>query len=207
MRVLLVGFLITPWPVTGAALDEAIQIVEAVSPEVQALQAEARAVSSQTSWSSKLRFGYNHQETDSLSSDPSGGYAKFEVEIPLFSKKRQIESAQVRYKVSAKRENIRNAFLADVAKLRELDADRAEAQEMESFYKDRLTYFKKAVDDGLVEADTLWSDAEKARKAEHDARQGSTRLDAALEETARRYGAHEWKRLRDLLVAHVKQSR
>ena len=194
-------------PTEAAPLDEALALVLEESPVVAEVKAEASAIARQSDWSGKVRLGYNHYEyVGDVVSEPNGAFAGVTFEIPLFSKKREIEAARARHQAAQARDELRVAFLADVAKLRELEAQRAESAEMAEFYRDRLSYFKKAVDEGRVESDTLWSDAEKAKKAEHDARQGAVKLDAAMEETARRFGGNEWNRLSALLAAHVKRN-
>jgi len=188
----------------AAPLDDALALVLAESAALAEKQAEATAIAQQSEWVSKAKLGYNRLAT---STDGSGLNAGFTVEIPLFSRKREIEAARARQAVAQERQQLVSAFLGEVAELTELEAKRSEAAEMAAFYRDRLEYFKQAVAEGRVESDTLWSDAEKAKKAEHDARQGEIKLAAALEESARRYGGHEWKRLRALLAVHVKPTR
>ncbi|RMG32498.1 MAG: hypothetical protein D6720_13205 [Gammaproteobacteria bacterium] len=67
--------------------------------------------------------------------------------------------------LAAARQQVLSSFLDEVAGLVELEDKRAEADEMAAFYRNRLEYFKKAVDEGRVESDTLWGYAEKAKKA------------------------------------------
>lgn len=188
----------------AAPLDDALALVLAESAVLAEKQAEASAIAKQSEWVSKARFGYNRLAT---STDGSGLNAGVTVEIPLFSRKREIAAAKARHAVAKVREKLASTFLGEVADLSELETKRAEAAEMSRFYRDRLEYFKQAVSEGRIESDLLWADAEKAKKAEHKARQGQIKLDAALEESARRYGGHEWKRLQALLAAHVKQSK
>lgn len=191
-------------PALAAPLDEAIALVLRVSPALAEQRAEVRAVERQSDWTSKVSLGYRQKSTQS----EAGGYnAGVSVEIPLFSRKREIEAAKGRHALATARQQVLSSFLGEVARLVELEDKRAEADEMAAFYRDRLEYFKKAVDEGRVESDTLWDYAEKAKKAEHDAAQGQRKLAAALEESARRYGEGEWKRLRALLAAHVKRNR
>jgi hypothetical protein len=191
-------------PALGAPLDDAIALVLRVSPALAEQRTEVRAIERQSDWISKVSLGYRQRQTQT----EAGGYnAGVTVEIPLFSRKREIAAAKARRALAAARQQLLSHFLDEVAKLVELEGRRAEAAEMASFYRDRLEYFKRAVDEGRLESDTLWVDAEKAKKAEHDAAQGERKLAAALEESARRYGEQEWKTLRALLAAHVKQSR
>ena len=143
-----------------------------------------------------------------LAEAEAGGLnAGLSVEIPLWSRKAELENAKARARVSATADQVRRDLLDAVAKLEELEAKRAEGVEMATFYKDRLAYFKKAEEAGRIEPDMLWGDAEKAKKAEHDAAQAQVRLAAVLEETARKFGGDEWSRLSVLLAAHAKRSR
>lgn len=185
-------------------LDDAIALVMRVSPALAEKRAEVRAIAEQSDWTSKVSLGYRHRESES---EAAGYNAGLLIEIPLFSRKREIEAARSRHALAEARQQLVSQFLGEVAQLAELEGKRSEAAEMAKFYRDRLEYFKKALDEGRVESDTLWSDAEKAKKAEHDAAQGERKLVAALEESARRYGEDEWKMLQALLAAHVKQNR
>lgn len=195
--------LLSPALVAAESLDEAIELVMQVNPEITAQQAEVTAIGRQSSWSSRVRLGYSYGAT---SDEAAGLNAGVTVEIPLFSRKREIEAAKAHSAVAQTRDKVLNAFLSDVATLAGLEAKRAEAEEMAAFYRDRLKYFRQAVEEGRVESDTLWADAEKAKKAEHDHRQGAIALAAALTESARRFGGTEWKRLRALLAAYLKQA-
>jgi len=196
--------LFLPVALFAAELDEALILVTNASPVIAEQELVAQSISRQSNWSSKVRVGYSLKSTDT---DAAGLNAGLTVEIPLFSRKREIEAAKARHALVKSRDQLQREFLSDVAKLQELEAQQAEAAEMQAFYRDRLTYFRKAVEEGRVESDTLWSDAEKAKKAEHDHHQGAVKLEAALEETARKYGGGEWKRLQALLAAHVKPSK
>lgn len=199
---LLVAGVLSVLSAQAAPLDDALALVLAESAALTEKQAEAAVIAQQSEWVSKARLGYNRLST---STDASGLNAGFTVEIPLFSRKREIEASRARQAVAQERQQLVSTFLGEVAELTELEAKRAEAAEMSAFYRDRLEYFKQAVTEGRVESDTLWADAEKAKKAEHDTRQGEVKLAAALEESARRYGGQEWKRLQALLVAHVRR--
>lgn len=188
-------------PVAATPLDEAVSLVLNASPVVLAAQDEADEAARQPSWTSRVKLGYQQQGTDT---DAGGWNAGVYVDIPLFGRKHQLEAVKARHQAAEARDRVLSAFLADVATLTELEAKRAEGEEMAAFYRDRLEYFKQAEAEGRVEPDTLWTDAEKAKKAEHDAAQGAVKLSAALEETARRFGGGEWKRLRALLADHVR---
>ncbi|MET0084823.1 MAG: hypothetical protein ABW079_17610, partial [Sedimenticola sp.] len=153
-----------------------MQLVLRTDTIIATREEEARALAKQSDWSGKVRLGYSHLSTRD---EAQGLNAGVTVEIPLFSRKREIEAARSRRAVAESRQKVRSGFLSEAAKLDELEAKRFEAEEMAAFYSDRLAYFRKAVEEGRIESDTLWSDAEKAKKAEHDHRQGEVKLQAA----------------------------
>ncbi len=185
-------------------IDEALALAERHSASLNAKEYAASAVAKQSDWEATVRVGYAMKGT----SDSAAGLdAGINVTIPLFSKKREIEAAEARIQVTEARQSLRDKLLNAVAKLDDLEAKRAEAEELFAFYSDRLAYFKKAVEEGRAESDTLWTDAEKAKKAEHDALQGRVKLDAALTETARKFGGDEWRALRTLLTGYVQRNR
>ena len=203
MRRLCLALLLLAGPLRAAPLDDALALVFRQSTVVGAAREELAQISRQSDFKGRVYLGYALRETYDAA---EGGNAGIYLEIPLFSRKRQIEAARARSALARAEETLKKAFLADVAKLRELEAKRLEAVEMAAFYRDRLDYFDQAVKEGRVESDTLWEDAEKAKRAEHDAKQGVVKVQAAIEEAARRYGGGEWKTLQDLLAGIVKQS-
>ena len=185
----------------AAPIDEALALVFEQSAVVQAAREELAEIRKQSNFSGRVYVGYALAETYDAA---EGANAGIYIEIPLFSRKREMDAARARLELSRTEEKLKKAFLADVAHIRELEAARLEAVEMADFYRDRLKYFEQAVKEGRVESDTLWDDARAAKKAEHDAKQGIVKVDAAIEEAARRYGGYEWKTLQDLLVGIVK---
>lgn len=193
--------LVLSFTVSASQLDEALALVFEQSAVVQSARAELAEIRKQSNFKGRVYVGYALAETYDAA---QGGNAGIYIEIPLFSRKREMEAARARLELSRTEEQLKKAFLADVAKIRELEAARLEAVEMAAFYRDRLKYFEEAVKEGRVESDTLWDDAKAAKKAEHDAKQGIVKVDAAIEEAARRYGGYEWKTLQDLLVGIVK---
>jgi hypothetical protein len=196
-------FMLLAWCGGGqsAPIDEALVMVFEQSAVVQNARHELAEIQRQSNFKGRVYVGYALAETYDAA---QGANAGIYLEIPLFSRKREMEAAKARLELSRTEEQLKKAFLGDVARIRELEAARLEAVEMAAFYKDRLTYFEQAVKEGRIESDTLWEDAKAAKKAEHDARQGIVKVDAAIEEAARRYGGYEWKTLQDLLVGIVK---
>jgi len=185
----------------AAPIDDALAVVFKQSAVVQAARQELAEISRQSNFTGRVYVGYALSETYDAA---EGANAGIYIEIPLFSRKREMEAAKARLELSRTEEQLKNAFLGNVATIRGLEATRLEAVEMADFYSDRLAYFEQAVKEGRIESDMLWEDAKAAKKAEHDAIQGVVKVDAAIEEAARRYGGYEWKKLQGLLVGIVK---
>lgn len=200
MRLLILTLLLAPVIAGAGPLDEALALVQQQSATVQAKELEARAVAKQSDWAAKVRVGYALQGTDTSAAGVDAGLT---VEIPLFSRETEIAAAKAHAAKAEASDRVMARFLGEVAKLHKLVGDRAEAEEMAAFYLDRLEYFKRAVEEGKAASDTLWSDAEKAKKAEHDALQHRAEYAALMDETARVYGGSEWRRLAALLAAHL----
>ena len=199
--MVLVMLMNLPFMASATQMDEALALVFEQSAVVQAAREELAEIRKQSNFSGRVYVGYALAETYDAA---EGANAGIYIEIPLFSRKREMDAARARLELSRTEEKLKKAFLADVAHIRELEAARLEAVEMADFYRDRLKYFEQAVKEGRVESDTLWDDARAAKKAEHDAKQGIVKVDAAIEEAARRYGGYEWKTLQELLVGIVK---
>ena len=188
----------------AAPLDEAIALVVRVSPEIRQRQIEADAVSGQTDWTSRVRFGYAQKGTQT---EADGMNASLQFEIPLFSRKRAIDAAKVRSQLAQTRAATVTDFLAEVRSLVSLDGEELSTQELSELAADRLLYFRQSVEQGIDDADVLWPQAEAAKKAEQASTIAQADYRTALETTARRFGAEQWKQLQDLLAEHVKQSR
>ncbi len=190
--------------VVAGPLDEALAIAFDESAVIREAEAEMQETARQSNWRGRVYVGYALAETYDAA---QGANAGIHVEIPLFSRKRELEAAKSRLRLARARDRLQADFLAAVAKLREQEEKRVEAKELAAFYRDRLAYFDQAVKEGRVESDSLWEDAAKAKKAEHDAARGEVKVKAMLEETARRYGGTRWKQLQALLAVHMKQGR
>ena len=189
---------------TGAPLDEALALVFQQSAVIQAAREELREAERQSSYSGRVYLGYALAETYDAAQGLNAG---IQITIPLFDRTRELAAAQARAALARAENQLRAAFLGAVADLREQEEKRADALELAAFYRDRLAYFSQAVKEGRVESDSLWSDAAEAKKAEHKAAQAKVKLDAMMEETARRYGGARWQELERLLAEHMKRNR
>lgn len=201
-RLLTLLLLTVPLQGGAAPLDDAMALVLAAHPVLAAERAELEATGRQHDWKSDLTLSWTEQGTDY--GGPGGANAAIRVSIPLFDRSSELRIAKAKVAAQRADDTIRAAFLADVARLRESAAKVRELETLRALQRDRLEYKRRQVDEGLAEADTLWTEVERMQKAEHDYRRELETLDAALDTTARKYGGDEWTRLRDLLAAIAK---
>jgi len=204
MRWLVLPLMLVVGAVSAGPLDEALAIAFEESAVIRSAEAEMQEMARQSDWSGRVYVGYALADTYDAA---AGANAGIQVEIPLFSRKRELEATRARLRLARARDKLQADLLAAIARLRELEEKRIESQELAAFYKDRLAYFDQAVKEGRVESDDLWEDAARAKKAEHEAARGEVKVQAMLEEIARRYGGARWKQLQALLAAHMKRSR
>jgi len=185
----------------AAPLDEALNLVLLYHPNIAQKQIIADETAQQTDWEANVRLGYSYKETTTESMGPN---ASFIVNIPLFSRKRQIENAKARLSVSVERDQVRNAFLTEFRNLKSLANDHYAAQQRYSLQKDKLQWYKKAVEEGRLEADVLWNQAEATQTAELKARETQQKYQTVITTMARKFAQGQWKTLQDLLAAAVK---
>ncbi len=182
-------------------LDDALNLVLLYHPSIAQKQIIAEETAQQTDWEAKVRLGYSYKETTTESMGPN---ASFMVNIPLFSRKRQIEHAKARLAVSVARDQVRSAFLAEFRSLKTLANDHYAAQQRYALQQDKLQWYKKAVEEGRLEADVLWTQAEATQSAELKARETQQQYQTVMTIMARQYAREQWKTLQDLLAAAVK---
>ena len=185
----------------AAPLDEALNLVLNSHPNIAQKQIVAEETAQQTNWEAKVRLGYSYQETTTESMGPN---ASIIVNIPLFSRKRQIEHAKARLAVSVERDHVRSAFLAEFRNLQSLANDHYAARQRYALQKDKLQWYKKAVEEGRLEADVLWTQAETTQTAELNARDSQQKFQTVMNTMARKFAPNQWKTLQDLLAAAVK---
>lgn len=185
----------------AAPLDEALNLVLLYHPNIAQKQIIADETEQQTDWEAKVRLGYSYKETTTESMGPN---ASIIVNIPLFSRKRQIEHAKARLAVSVERDQVRSVFLAEFRSLKSLANDHYAARQRYSLQKDKLQWYKKAVEEGRLEADVLWAQAEATQTAELKARETQQQYQTVMTTMARKCAQEQWKTLQDLLAAAVK---
>lgn len=197
--------LLASGPCAAAELDDAVALVLAAHPVLIAERGQLEAASRQHDWKTDVTLSWTRRGTDY--GGVSGANAGIRLSIPLFDRSRELRMAKARAAESQAEEQVRDAFLADVATLRATAANVRELETLRDLQRDQLQYRRKRVEQGLANADTLWPEAEKMQKADNDYRRELEALDAALDTMARKYGGDEWKRLRDLLAGLTKPGR
>lgn len=175
-----------------------LHLVEQYHPALVSERGVLAAQSRQHDWAAELGLSYADKST---TADAQGVNTQLRVSIPLFDRKHELALATQRNALTGQTQQLREAFLADLAKLcaqstkvRELDTQR-------EFWRDRLKYQQQRVDEGLDESVTLWQQVEKSRNAEYDYQRENGELTAQLITISRQYGGKEWKRLQALLAA------
>lgn len=189
----------------AAELDDAVALVLAAHPVLVAERAQLEAAGRQHEWKTDVSLSWTQRGTDY--GGAGGPNAGIRFSIPLFDRSRELRLAKARAAERRAEEQVRDAFLADVATLRANAANVRELKVMRDLQRDRLEYRRKQVEQGLAEADTLWADAEKMQKADNDYRRELDALETAIDTTSRKYGGDEWKRLRGLLAGLTKPGR
>jgi len=193
-------------PLSGVAdpLDDAVALVRAAHPALEAAQAEYRAVREQPDWSADVTLGWTEKGT--VQGGASGANAGIRVTIPLVGGEGDVETAKARESLAKARERVVSDFLDAAKRLRTKAAEVNTLEERRDFERDRLEYFKKRVDEGLADSPKLWPVADAVRDAEGNYREARAAFDTMLTHTARRYGGDQWKRLRALLAAHANRT-
>jgi hypothetical protein len=198
MRLLLAVLMLLPLRGWADTLDEALRLVLASHPVLVAEQAEVAETAHQRAWSSDVTLSYYERGTEY--GGPSGGNAALRLRIPLFDRSHELAAAKARTSLEKARETVRAAFLAEVERIGAQGAKVRELDTMRQFYRDRLEYRRKQVDEGIEDAGSLWPEAEKLQQVEFDYRAEKGKLEMMRESVAREYGGRQWTKLRDLLA-------
>ena len=182
----------------GEQIGALLRLVEAAHPVLLSERDVLQSSRRQYSWRADVLLSYAIEPTNT---EAQGANTLLRVSIPLFDHKRALATAKQQNAVTKTTQQIREAFLADLQTLCTQAANVQALDTQRAFYRDRLQYQQKRVDEGLDEAVSLWSQAEKMQQAEFDWRREDGELTAQLMTLSRKYGGHEWKRLQALLGA------
>lgn len=189
----------------AAPLDDAIVLVQRAHPVLQAEYAEYRETTRQRAWSTDLTVGWTERGT--AQGGAAGPNAGIRVSIPLFDRSHELRNAEARSDWMASRDGVLKAFLAAVAELEAQAVTSHEASTMRDFWRDRLEYQQRQVEEGISEPESLWSVAESMQRADLAYAQHEQTIAALQERIAREYGGEQWMTLRDLLVEYANQNR
>ena len=205
------------WPALAGAWEEepALAFILAYHPVVTAQrQATAsyqpptltRRVMEHTSFYVRAASGTSSttSETgDTTTSDPMT--VGIQVNIPLASPREQREFAQQALAEATRIDEVRNRALTDLSKLRELEAERAAAQERLDFHKSKADWMQERIKKGFEgDVEKLWETAQKQNTEAASVK----RLDlliAAQRRQVAHYAGEQWQPLLDYLSGKLKR--
>ena len=205
------------WPALAAAWEEepALGFIVAHSPLLQAQRAVVasyqppstlRRVLEHTSVYVRAASGTSSTVSDSgdtTTSDPMT--VGIQVNIPLSSPREQREFAQQALAEATRIDEVRGRALTDLAKLRELEAERAAVRERLDFHRSKADWVQERIKKGYEgDVEKLWESAQQ-QNAEAAAAQ---RLDLLIDSQRRQvahYAGEQWPPLLDYLSGQLKQ--
>ena len=199
------------WPALAAAWEEepAIAFILAHNPVViaqrQATEAYqppslTRRVMEHTSFYVRAASGTSttvSEGGDTTTSDPMT--VGIQVNIPLSSPKEQREFTQQALAEATRIDEVRNRALTDLGKLRELEAERAAAQERLDFHKPKADWMQERIKKGFEgDVEKLWEAAQK-QNTEAAAAKRLDLLIAAQRRQVAHYAGEQWEPLLNYL--------
>ncbi|MBF0256715.1 MAG: hypothetical protein HQL47_09720 [Gammaproteobacteria bacterium] len=182
-------------------LDDALLLVRDNCPGYRGKAELVQIEQAAPLWEAKLRAGYALAAT---SDEAEGFNAGLVFSLPLDQTQRRRAQAQAREAAALAAEACRQAFLADLALLRQAALQLPELAQTLALKRDRALYQEDQIEQGLVEQDRLWADIEARTQAEQASRRARRKLAVDVELIARKHGGDEWKPLQALLVALTK---
>jgi len=185
-------------PVHADPMAEALRLVEARHPVLSAQAEERSALARQRNWQTDVFVGWTQRGTEF--SPEAGVNAGVRLTIPLFDRSHEMETARTRTSWTRERSGIIAGFLGDVRALRGMAVEVESADAARELYRDRLEYWRQAVEEGKSEPERLWGEAEALLQADQAYRAAREALDAERERIAREYGGDAWTTLSDLLA-------
>jgi hypothetical protein len=205
------------WPALAAAWEEepALAFILAYNPVVAAQrQATAayqpptltRRVMEHTSFYVRAASGTSSTVSDSGDTTTSSPMTVgIQVNIPLASPREQREFAQQALAEATRIDEVRGRALTDLAKLRELEAERAAVRERLDFHRSKADWVQERIRKGYEgDVDKLW---ESARTQNTEAA-SLKRLDLLIDAQRRQVAHHagdQWRPLLDYLSGQLKQ--
>ena len=205
------------WPVLAAAWEEepALAFILAYNPVVVAQrQATAayqpltltRRVMEHTSLYVRAASGTSTtvaEGGDTTTSTPMT--VGIQVNIPLSSPKEQREYAQQALAEATRIDEVRGRALTDLAKLRELEAERAAVGERLEFHKSKADWMQERIRKGYEgDVEKLWETAQK-QNAEAAAAKRLDLLLAAQRRQVAHHAGEQWQPLLDYLSGKLQR--
>ncbi|MEI2769680.1 MAG: hypothetical protein V9G98_02720 [Candidatus Competibacter sp.] len=204
------------WPALAVAWEEepALSFIVAHSPLLQAQHAVVasyqqpgigRRVLEHTSVFVRAASGTSStvSETgDTTTSEPVT--VGIQVNIPLASPREQREYAQHALAEATRIDEVRSRALTDLAKLRELEAERAAVRERLDFQKAKADWVQDRLKKGYEgDVEKLWSSAQQQNAEAASLKRLDLLLDAQRRQVAHHAGEH-WRPLLDYLSGKLK---
>ena len=140
---------------------------------------------------------------DTTTSDPLT--VGIQVNIPLASPREQREYAQQALAEATRIDEVRNRALTDLAKLRELEAERAAVGERLAFQKSKADWVQERLKKGFEgDVEKLWETAQKQNTEAAAVKRLDLLLDAQRRQVAH-YAGEQWQLLLDYLSGKLKR--
>ena len=205
------------WPALAGAWEEeaALSFIVAHSPLLQAQRAVvasyrpptlARRVMEHTSVYVRAASGTSStvsESGDTTTSEPVT--VGIQLNIPLSSPKERREFAQQALAESVRIDEVRGRALTDLAKLRELEAERAATRERLSFHKSKADWVQDRIKKGYEgDVEKLWESAQRQNAEAAAVKRLDLLLDAQRRQVAHHAG-EKWQPLLDYLSGKSKQ--
>ena len=128
-----------------------------------------------------------------------------QVNIPLASPREQREFAQQALAEATRIDEVRSRALTDLAKLRELEAERAAVRERLTFQKSKADWVQERIGKGYEgDVEKLWESAQKQNAEAASLQRLDLLLDAQRRQVAHYAGEH-WSPLLDYLSGKLKR--
>jgi hypothetical protein len=204
------------WPALAVAWEEepALGFIVAHSPLLQAQRAVVasyqppgltRRVLEHTSVFVRAASGTSSTVSeggDTTTSSPMT--VGIQVNIPLASPREQREFAQQALAEATRIDEVRGRALTDLAKLRELEAERAAVRERLDFQKSKADWVQERIKKGYEgDVEKLWESAQK-QNAEAAAARRLDLLIAAQRRQVAHHAGEQWQPLLDYLSGKIK---
>lgn len=205
------------WPALTIAWDEeqALAFIVAHNPLLQAQHAVvtsyqptnlSRRLMQHTSVFVRAATGTSSTVSETGDTTTSDAVtAGIQINIPLASPREQREFAQQALAEANKIDEVRGRALTDLAKLRELEAERAEVGERLNFHKSKADWVQERIKKGYEgDVEKLWATAQQQNTEAATAKRLDLLIDAQRRQVAHHAG-EQWRPLFDYLSGKIRE--